>query len=108
MTTLNVDRRDFLRALWGSAAGLSISSFSFGQAPAESIQATKFTDRIAMLSGDCGNVGLVMAEDGLMMIDGGYANRALELQRAVAETDAHRVKILFNTHWHGDHVGSNE
>ena len=43
-----------------------------------------------------------------MMIDGGYANRALGLKKAVAEADSHPVKILFNTHWHGDHVGSNE
>ena len=66
------------------------------------------TDRIALLTGDGGNVGLVIGEDGLLMIDGGYANRALDLQKAVAETDSHPVKVLFNTHWHGDHVGSNE
>jgi cyclase len=30
------------------------------------------------------------------------------LQKAVAETGPHPVKVLFNTHWHGDHVGSNE
>ena len=108
MTTLSVDRRDFLRVLWGGAAGLSFSSFGFGQGQTDSIQAAKLTDRIAMLSGDGGNVGLVIAEDGLMMIDGGYANRALDLQKAVADTGAHRVKLLFNTHWHGDHVGSNE
>jgi len=43
-----------------------------------------------------------------MMIDGGYANRAAELQKAIAQVDSHPVTILFNTHWHGDHVGSNE
>ena len=68
----------------------------------------KLTDRIALLTGDGGNVGLVIAPDGLMMIDGGYANRAAELQMAVAGVDSHPVKILFNTHWHSDHVGSNE
>jgi cyclase len=108
MTALNFDRRDFLRVLSGGAAGLSFYSRGFGQAPADPIHATKLTDRIALLSGDGGNVGLVMADDGLMLIDGGYANRALELQKAVADTDPHKVKLLFNTHWHGDHVGSNE
>jgi len=81
---------------------------SFGQAPPDPIKATKLTDRIALLAGDGGNVGLVIADDGLMMIDGGYANRALELQKAVADTNSHPIKMLFNTHWHGDHVGSNE
>ncbi len=60
------------------------------------------------ISGDGGNVGLILAEDGLMMIDGGFANRAADLEKAIAGTDSHAVKILFNTHWHGDHVGSNE
>ena len=105
---LNSDRRDFLQALLGGAAGLCLTGRGFGQAPPEPIRATKLTDRIALLAGDGGNVGLVMAGDGLLMIDGGYANRALELQEAVADAGSPPVKILFNTHWHGDHVGSNE
>jgi cyclase len=100
-------RRDFLRTL-GAGAAFSIARRGFGQAPPDRIVATKLTDRILMLSGDGGNVGLVIADDGLLMIDGGYANRAPELQKAVAEKDSHPVKVLFNTHWHGDHVGSNE
>jgi cyclase len=108
MPTLDLDRRVFLRSLLPGAAVLSLTCRGFGQAPPDPIRVTRLTDRIALLAGDGGNVGLVIAEDGLMMIDGGYANRALELQKAVADTDAHRVKLLFNTHWHGDHVGSNE
>lgn len=113
MTTPNagprtVDRRDFLRAVCGGAAGLAIARRGFGQAPPDPIRAAKLTDRIMLLSGDGGNVGLVLAEDGVMMIDGGFANRAAELQKAAAEADSHPVKLLFNTHWHGDHVGSNE
>lgn len=108
MSRLDFDRRDFLRTLFGGVAGLSFTLDSFGQAPPDPIRATKLTDRIALLAGDGGNVGLVIADDGLLMIDGGYANRALDLQKAVSQTDPHPVKILFNTHWHGDHVGSNE
>jgi cyclase len=100
-------RRDFLQTLLGGAA-VSIARRGFGQAPPDPIVVTKLTDRIMMLSGDGGNVGLVTSDDGLLMIDGGYANRALELQKAIAEKDSRPVKILFNTHWHGDHVGSNE
>ncbi|MGA2714825.1 MAG: MBL fold metallo-hydrolase [Bryobacteraceae bacterium] len=108
MSKLNFDRRHFLARLCGGAAGLSIARLGFSQAAPTPIRATKLTDRVALLSGDGGNVGLVIAEGGLLMIDGGFANRALELQKAVADTDSHPVKILFNTHWHGDHVGSNE
>ena len=104
---LNSGRRNFLRTVLGGAVSLYFTGRSVGQAP-DPIRATKLTDRIAMLTGDGGNVGLIIAEDGLLMIDGGYANRSLELQKAVAETGSHTVKLLFNTHWHGDHVGSNE
>jgi cyclase len=102
------NRRDFLRVVIQGAAGLSIAHSACGQESPDSIKATKLTERLALLSGDGGNVGLVFGEDGLFMIDGGYANRAAELQKAVAEAHSHPVRILFNTHWHGDHVGSNE
>jgi len=108
MHNLTSDRRDFLRALIGGAAGFSITRRAFGQAAPDPITATKLTGTLALLAGDGGNVGVVIDGDGLMMIDGGYANRALELQKAINGLDSHPVKILFNTHWHGDHVGSNE
>jgi cyclase len=108
MPTFYSDRRHFLRILISGSAGLSVTFRAFGQAAVDPIKATKLTDRIMLVSGDGGNVGLVLADDGLMMIDGGYANRATELQKSIAGVDSHPVKILFNTHWHGDHVGSNE
>lgn len=102
------DRRSFLRALIVGGPGLTIAWRAAGQDAPGAIRVTKITDRIVLLAGDGGNVGLVLADDGLMMIDGGYANRAMELQKTVAAVDSHPVKILFDTHWHGDHVGSNE
>jgi glyoxylase-like metal-dependent hydrolase (beta-lactamase superfamily II) len=103
---LHSDRRDFLRALVFGAAGLSFSYRALGQAGG--IEVTKLTDTIALLTGDGGNVAVVIGKDGLMMIDGGLREQAEDLQNAVAEVDAHKVQILFNTHWHVDHVGSNE
>ncbi len=108
MLKRDLERRDFLRVFSGGAAGLAFASRAFGQAAPDPVKATKLTDRIVLLAGDGGNVGLVLADDGLLMIDGGFANRAAELQKAIADTGSQPVKILFNTHWHGDHVGSNE
>jgi glyoxylase-like metal-dependent hydrolase (beta-lactamase superfamily II) len=43
------------------------------------------------------------------MIDGGFAENAEALLRAVFEgTGNDRVHTLINTHWHRDHVGANE
>jgi len=102
------NRRDFLRAVIGGAAGMSFAYSAFGQAAPPPITATKLSADLALLAGDGGNVAIVIAPDGLMMIDGGLPNRVAELQKAIAELDSHKVQVLFNTHWHFDHTGSNE
>jgi cyclase len=101
-------RRDFLQALVGGAAGLTISTRAFGQGAPAPITATKLTDHLAVLAGDGGNVGVVISGDGLMLIDGGLAERSGDLLKAASQIDSHPIRILFNTHWHADHTGSNE
>jgi glyoxylase-like metal-dependent hydrolase (beta-lactamase superfamily II) len=99
------NRRDFLRALIAARVGTSLL---YAQAPTTPIKATKLTNHIALLTGDGGNIALILSNDGLMMVDGGYAERAADLLRAAAEVDPHQVVLQFNTHWHLDHVGCNE
>jgi glyoxylase-like metal-dependent hydrolase (beta-lactamase superfamily II) len=102
------NRREFLRAVITGGVGMSFTYRSaFGQAP-QAVTATKLSPTLALLAGDGGNVALVIAADSLMMIDGGLPDRAADLAKAVAELDSHKVTTLFNTHWHFDHVGSNE
>jgi cyclase len=103
-------RREFFNALMCGAAGVSFTWPAAGQQPpATPIRAAKLSDRVAMVSGDGGNIGVVISPDGLMMVDGGYAERAADLLKAVNEqVDAHKVTLLFDTHWHLDHVGCNE
>lgn len=102
-------RRAFLEALITGAAGLTITLPASGQGrgPAP-IAASKLTDRIAVLSGAGGNVGVLAGADGLVMIDGGLANRAMDVVAAAAQISPRMVQVLFNTHYHFDHVGSNE
>ena len=97
------NRRDFLKAITCGAAGLTFTYRVLGQA---GIQVTKLTGTIAVLIGDGGNVGLVIGKDGLMMIGGGLPDQADELQKAVASVDSHKVQILYNTHWHSDHINN--
>ncbi len=69
----------------------------------------KLSDRLAMLYGDGGNVAIALSPDGLMMIDGGFPERSADLLKAVSEqVDRHTIRIVFNTHWHFDHIGCNE
>jgi cyclase len=100
-------RRDFLRTLSAGAVGLSISYPAFGQG-APAIVATKLSPTLVLLSGDGGNVALVIGSNGLMMVDGGLPDNAAALLKTVAGQDSHPVTTVFNTHWHFDHIGCNE
>lgn len=106
-------RRQLLcSASLGAAAGAYLTRTLRAQPPSPAIQVTKLTDRILMYSEAgtaIGNVTVVNAEDSLMMVDGGAAAYAAPLQTIIAEKSGpHTVRLLFNTHWHWDHVGSNE
>lgn len=108
---LESTRRDFIRAILGGAAGLTLTYPAFGQGQGRGpapITVTKLTDRIVALSGVGGNVGLVIGPDGLIQIDGGTANRAADLATSIAAVSPRMVQALFNTHYHFDHTGSNE
>jgi len=103
------NRRSFLSALIGGAAGFSVSYRAYGQTAPPPITATKLSKDLVMVSGDGGNVGVVIGADGLMMIDGGLPDRAGDLIQAIADqVDGHKVDLLFDTHWHFDHIGCNE
>jgi cyclase len=108
MDHMGGDRREFLRVLICGVAGASFSFEAFGQTTTTPIKATKLSDTLAMLSGDGGNVGLVVTDGGLMMIDGGLPDRANDLIKAASEVDSHKISVIFNTHWHFDHIGCNE
>ena len=96
-------------ALAAGVAGSSLPFRAFAQAAPPPIRATKLSDRITMLYGDGGNVAIITSSDGLMMVDGGLPNRSADLLKAVSEqVDAHTIRIVFNTHWHFDHIGCNE
>ncbi len=100
-------RRAFLQAVATGAAASVAALSTRAQAPA--LTTIALTDAIHLVAGNGGNIGAVRGADGLLLIDGGYANQTADLQRfLVGKVDARKIQILFNTHWHSDHVGSNE
>ncbi|HEY7284436.1 MAG TPA: MBL fold metallo-hydrolase [Vicinamibacterales bacterium] len=101
-------RRQFMQAVIAGAVGSSFTLRGRGQAPPPPVIATKLAPDLVWLSGAGGNVALVIGSDGLLMIDSGFPERSADLLKAVSDVDGHTVTTLFNTHWHYDHVGSNE
>ena len=107
-------RRDFLRSLTGGAAGISLFHSAFaakaraqtGLAP---LAVTRLTDTFLQITGAGSNVLAVIGTDSVLLVDGGLADRSAELLRLVGEHSGGKpVRVLFNTHWHPEHTGSNE
>jgi glyoxylase-like metal-dependent hydrolase (beta-lactamase superfamily II) len=78
------------------------------QAAASGITTTDLGGLFLFQGAGC-NVVALRGGDGALMIDGGLAENAEALLRAVlAATGNDRIHTLINTHWHRDHVGANE
>jgi len=63
---------------------------------------------VSMLMGQGGNLGLLVGEDGVFLIDDQYATNAMANLAKIEELANGRPRYLVNTHWHGDHAGGNE
>jgi cyclase len=121
MTRL-LNRRAFIDAsLAAAAAGVATPWASFAAVAREEatpITATSLAEGLWLFQGAGGNVVVAVAPEGaghagasagLLMVDGGSAERSPELlKRVMAQTGGRRIETLVNTHWHWDHTGSNE
>jgi cyclase len=72
------------------------------------IKAYKMNDKIYMLEGSGGNIGLLVGQDGVVMIDDQFAPLSEKIKAAIEEISVVPVRFVINTHFHGDHVGGNE
>ena len=79
-----------------------------GDFSAVEIKAEKVADGIYMLTGQGGNLGLSVGDDGAYLIDDQYAPLTGRILAAVKELTPEAVRFVVNTHYHGDHTGGNE
>lgn len=84
-------------------AGYAQQSFDTVQ-----IRPLKITDKVYMLKGAGGNIGLLTGADGLLMIDDQFAPLSDKIAAAIKSIDPTQIRFLLNTHIHGDHTGGNE
>lgn len=64
-------------------------------------------ESIYMISGDGGNVGVLVGSKETFVIDDKYAQNAEEIHQLVKSVGGTTPKYLVNTHFHGDHTGGN-
>jgi glyoxylase-like metal-dependent hydrolase (beta-lactamase superfamily II) len=62
---------------------------------------------VSMLEGRGGNIGISSGEDGMLMIDTQYANISGPIEDAMKKIGPGPLKLILNTHFHGDHTGGN-
>jgi len=64
-------------------------------------------NRTYMLEGFGGNITIAAGDDGVIMVDGQFAQMHDKLKAAIAALTPQPVRFLVNTHYHRDHVGGN-
>ena len=65
------------------------------------------SDRVWLLYGRGGNVGIVVTDDGVLVIDTQFRNIAPGIVRQIRAITDKPIRYVLNTHVHGDHVGGN-
>ena len=71
------------------------------------MKATKVAGNIYMLEGAGGNIGVSAGSDGILIIDDQFAPLADKIRAALREINPGQLRFVLNTHYHGDHTGSN-
>jgi cyclase len=71
------------------------------------VTSTLIKDNLYLLQGRGGNVLASRGEDGVLLIDDDYAQYAELYRDAVKSLGADSARFVINTHFHGDHTGSN-
>ncbi|MDO6692187.1 MBL fold metallo-hydrolase [Aliiglaciecola sp. 3_MG-2023] len=62
---------------------------------------------VYMLTGMGGNIGVSAGDDGLLIIDDQYEPMAEKISAALDSILKDKLRYVINTHYHGDHTGSN-
>jgi glyoxylase-like metal-dependent hydrolase (beta-lactamase superfamily II) len=88
---------------------LCLSVFLQAQQKGPKITITPLVGPVYVLQGDGGNIGVVADPSGIFMIDAmeeSVAGQVRALIKSLPGGD--RVRVLVNTHWHGDHTDGNK
>lgn len=87
---------------------LSVSS-AFGQDYDKvQIKTVKTSGNVYMLMGSGGNLGVLVGDDGVFLVDDQFAPLTKKIKDAIGKISDKEIRFLINTHWHFDHVGGNE
>jgi len=75
------------------------------------LKTTHVRGNIYMLEGEGGfaggNIGVSAGKDGILLVDDQLSPMPDKINTALADINPGKLRFVLNTHWHGDHTGSN-
>jgi glyoxylase-like metal-dependent hydrolase (beta-lactamase superfamily II) len=83
-----------------------IAAYTQNPAP-RPLRTQKVKDNLYMISGDGGNVAVLVTNEGVALVDDMYERNYAGIMEQVKGITQQPVKYVFNTHQHDDHAGSN-
>ena len=89
-------------------AGENLVETARKKAEAAKIEVTALRGNISVVIGSGGNIGVLSAPDGKLIVDSGYLSSRGKITDALTSIGRDPIKHLINTHWHFDHTDGNE
>lgn len=77
------------------------------QPPAAALTLEKVKDDLYNISGDGGNVAVLVSPDAVLLVDDKFERDFANIMEKVKSVSDKPVKYILNTHHHGDHTGGN-
>ncbi len=90
-----------------TASLLSFSAAAKDRFADVQIKDTPVAGSIHVLTGWGGNIGVSAGDDGILIIDDQYEPLAEKIANSLAKLGSDKPRFIINTHFHGDHTGSN-
>ena len=72
------------------------------------IKTTKVAGSVYMLEGAGGNIGVLVGNDGVILVDDQFAPLSEKIKKAIASISDKPIRFVINTHFHGDHSDGNK
>lgn len=97
--------RNFITAVLLFTSCLSVTAQNFDSVE---IKTTKVSGPVYMLEGSGGNIGVLIGNDGVILIDDEFAPLSEKIKKAIAAISDKPIRFIINTHFHGDHSDGNK
>jgi len=97
--------RNFIIVILLFASSLAVTAQNFDSV---NIKTTKVAGSVFMLEGSGGNIGVLIGNDGIILVDDQFAPLSEKIKKAIASISDKPIKFIINTHFHGDHSDGNK